>query len=80
VKANKAFAEKHRFGFPLLCDSDHSMAVAYGAAASTDARSPRRVTYIIDAEGRIEYAGAVSLFGIKSHVKTAIARLQETDP
>jgi peroxiredoxin len=56
------------------------MGMAYAAADSTSSRSARRVTYIIDAEGRIEYAVAVSLFGIKSHVKTSIARLQGIDP
>ncbi|MFT7463496.1 MAG: peroxiredoxin Q/BCP [Pseudohongiellaceae bacterium] len=79
IEANRAFTEKHNFGFPLLCDTERSLALAYLAADDKAARAPRRVTYIIDAEGKIEYAQAVSLFGIKAHVSASIARLKEED-
>ena len=29
---NKAFAEKFSFGYPLLCDTNRAMGLAYGAA------------------------------------------------
>lgn len=77
VEANRAFAEKHDFGFALLCDTERALGLAYRAAEGSNARTPRRITYIIDAEGRIEYAEAVSLFGIKAHVRASIARLKE---
>ena len=79
VAANKAFAEKHGFGFPLLCDTERTMGLAYHAADDLAARAPRRITYIIDAEGLIEFAEAVSLFGIKAHVNASIARLKGQD-
>ncbi|GEM_PF-1763514 len=79
VAANKAFADKHGFGYPLLCDTERTMALAYHAADDRAARAPRRITYIIDAEGLIEHAEAVSLFGIKAHVNASIARLKGHD-
>jgi thioredoxin-dependent peroxiredoxin len=51
---NAAFAEKHQFGFPLLSDSDHLVAIAYGACSGTDARYPDRVSFLIDEHGMIE--------------------------
>jgi len=51
---NAAFAEKHQFGFPLLSDSDHAVAVAYGACSGADARYPDRVSFLIDEHGMIE--------------------------
>lgn len=79
VAANKAFAEKHGFGFPLLCDTERTMGLAYRAADDRAARAPRRITYIIDAASLIEYAEAVSLFGIKANVNASIARLKDQD-
>ena len=51
---NNAFAEKHQFGFPLLSDRDHAVAIAYGACAGADARYPDRVSFLIDEHGVIE--------------------------
>jgi thioredoxin-dependent peroxiredoxin len=51
---NAAFAEKHQFGFPLLSDSAHAIATAYGACTGTDARYPDRVSFLIDEHGMIE--------------------------
>jgi peroxiredoxin Q/BCP len=51
---NAAFAEKHRFGFPLLSDSDHTVAIAYGACSGAAARYPERVSFLIDERGMIE--------------------------
>ena len=49
---NARFAAKHDFGFPLLCDTDLTMSVAYGAAAA-GARAAKRAGVIIDADGTI---------------------------
>jgi thioredoxin-dependent peroxiredoxin len=51
---NAAFERKHRFGFPLLSDSDHAVAIAYGACSGADARYPDRVSFLIDENGMIE--------------------------
>jgi peroxiredoxin Q/BCP len=51
---NAAFARKHQFGFPLLSDTDHAVATAYGACSAVDARYPDRVSFLIDEHGMIE--------------------------
>ena len=51
--ANKAFAEKFNFNFPLICDTDRSIGTAYGANADP-AKGAARVGVVIDANGRIK--------------------------
>jgi peroxiredoxin Q/BCP len=51
---NAAFADKHQFGFPLLSDTDHAVAIAYGACSGPDARYPDRVSFLIDEHGVTE--------------------------
>jgi peroxiredoxin Q/BCP len=55
---NKRFAEKQNFPFPLLCDTDHSIGLAYGAADSAKDEYARRIAYVIDEEGKIAQAHA----------------------
>jgi len=50
---NAAFARKFSLPFPLLCDTDKSLALAYGAADDRSARTPRRVSCLIDEQGRV---------------------------
>ncbi|HXC53385.1 MAG TPA: peroxiredoxin [Candidatus Limnocylindrales bacterium] len=54
--ANKAFAEKFGFGYPLLCDTDRRIGMAYGACDSPSAGHARRITYVIDESGIIRHA------------------------
>ena len=75
--ANKAFADKHGFPFQLLCDTDKSMSIAYRACRSRRSLFPDRITYIIDAQGRIEAGERVS--DIAAHVEAATARLCSLD-
>lgn len=51
---NAGFAKKHQFKFPLLSDTDHAVALAYGACSDADARYPDRVSFLIDEHGTIE--------------------------
>ena len=51
---NATFADKHQFGFPLLSDTDHAVAIAYGACTGADARYPDRMSFLIDQHGMIE--------------------------
>lgn len=51
-----AFAHRFCFPFRLLCDADRQLAIAYGAAESPRDQYPRRLTYVIGAEGMIEQA------------------------
>ncbi len=37
----------------ILCDADHSIAVAYGAAESTDQEKPSRLSVLIGPDGKI---------------------------
>src|SRR5260370_2275550 len=52
---NAAFEQKHQFGFPLLSDIDHAVAIAYCACSGAHARYPDRVRFLIDHHGLIEY-------------------------
>jgi peroxiredoxin Q/BCP len=54
VASNAAFARKHNFGFRLLSDITHEVALAYGACDSLKARYAERISFLIDTEGRIE--------------------------
>lgn len=53
---NRAFAEKFEFPYRLLSDPDRAAALAYGACDSVSDAYPRRITYVIGADGRIEQA------------------------
>jgi thioredoxin-dependent peroxiredoxin len=55
---NKAFAEKYKFPFPLLCDTERKIGVAYGAADSTKDEYARRIAYLIDEQGKVAQAHA----------------------
>jgi len=50
---NAAFAKKFALPFPLLCDTDRSVAIKYGAADDASARSARRISCLIDEAGRV---------------------------
>jgi peroxiredoxin Q/BCP len=54
---NAAFRQKFSFPYDLLCDIDRSMSLDYGAVDSADAR-PKRISYLIDGQGRIKKAYA----------------------
>lgn len=54
VADNAAFARRHDFGFRLLSDTTHEVALAYGACDSLKARYPERISFLIDTNGRIE--------------------------
>ena len=51
--ANAAWKQKHGFVFPLLCDTDRALAIAYGAAEDGNARTARRVAVLIDPTGKV---------------------------
>jgi peroxiredoxin Q/BCP len=54
VESHTKFAEKHGFKFPLLADTDKSVAAAYGTLGPLG--FPRRSVFIIDADGVVRYA------------------------
>ncbi|MGH7934191.1 MAG: peroxiredoxin [Candidatus Binataceae bacterium] len=53
IEDNAAFAQKHGFNFPLLCDTSRELALAYGACADSKARNPERISFLIDETGII---------------------------
>jgi thioredoxin-dependent peroxiredoxin len=57
--SHRAFAEKFGLGFPLLVDTDRTIAESYGATRASEGNRPprvRRSTFVIDEEGRIAHA------------------------
>jgi thioredoxin-dependent peroxiredoxin len=56
VEKNAKFAQKFEFDFPLLCDVDRKIGVAYGAADDAKASSAKRITYLIGKDGKIRKA------------------------
>ena len=54
--ANRKFAEKFQFDFPLLCDTDRKLGLAYGAADDASAGSAKRISYLIGKDGKIRKA------------------------
>jgi peroxiredoxin Q/BCP len=53
---NRKFAEKFSFPFPLLCDVDRQIGLAYGAADSEKDEYARRIAYVIDEDGKVAQA------------------------
>jgi len=54
VEDNAAFAKKFSFPYPLLCDTSREIGMAYGACDSPDDEYAKRITYVIDPEGKIK--------------------------
>jgi len=50
---NSAFASEQGFSFPLLCDTDLTVAIAYGAAADASAGKASRIAALIGEDGKI---------------------------
>jgi peroxiredoxin Q/BCP len=53
VAENAAFAQKYSFPFPLLCDTDRKIGLAYGACDDPKAGYAKRISYLIDENGKI---------------------------
>ena len=58
VDENKAFVDKFSYPFPLLCDTDRTMGMAYGAASEPTTKHARRISYVIGPDGIISQAHA----------------------
>lgn len=54
LASHEKFASKHGFRFPLLADTDKSVAAAYGTLGPLG--FPRRSVFVVNAEGVITYA------------------------
>lgn len=56
IADNRAFAEAQGLPFPLLCDVERRVGLAYGACERASDAFPRRITYVIGPDARIERA------------------------
>lgn len=50
------FAQKFGFNFPLLSDTTREVGLAYGAADDAAAQYAKRISYLIDPQGRVKKA------------------------
>ncbi len=76
MKTNAAFVQKEKFPFPLLSDEKREAGLAYGACDTAEARSARRISYVIGADGRIERA--YSAVSPASHAREVLGFLEGT--
>ena len=53
IEANAKFALDQGFSYPLLCDTEREVCLAYGACKSSSDSSAKRITYVIDPDGKI---------------------------
>lgn len=53
VSMRMLFAEAQEFPYPLLCDTERTVCMAYGACASASDKSAKRHTYVIGQDGLI---------------------------
>jgi peroxiredoxin Q/BCP len=76
VETNAAFVRKEAFPFPLVSDERRRVGLAYGACDSPDARSARRISYVIGGDGRVQAAYPSVSPG--SHAREVLAFLAES--
>lgn len=74
VEENKAFVDKFSFPFPLLCDTERSLGMAYGACASPDAAHANRITVVVGPDGKV--ARVYPEVSAKTHPEQVLAGLQ----
>ncbi len=70
---NAAFAQKYQFPYPLLCDTTRAIGLAYGACDDTKAGYAKRISYVIDEQGKI--AKAYDSVSPKNHPAEVLADL-----
>ena len=71
-KDNKAFAEKFSFTYPLLCDVNKDIALAYHAIKSADDKHAARISYVIGEDGKI--LESIESVDTKNHSKDLCSR------
>jgi peroxiredoxin Q/BCP len=81
-ETHESFRKEHHVPFPLVADTNHALAEAYGATASVIGKllgRASRITYLIDKSGRIAGVFKAEL-SAKTHldgIREAIARLDQ---
>jgi len=75
VAKQKEFADKHRFGFPLLSDADGTVARQFGVRRRIAALRVRRETFVIGTDRRVLEV-IHSELSMDSHADRALAALR----
>ena len=70
---NKAFAEKFNFPYPLLCDVNQEIALAYEAVKGPEDEYASRITYVIGED--VNILEAISQVDTKTHSGDLCSRL-----
>lgn len=74
--SHQKFAQKHRLPFPLLADAGGKVRKLYEVPKAFLGLLPGRVTFVLDAEGRIAYIFN-SMSGATDHVRNTKDVLQQ---
>ena len=77
-KSHQRFREKYNLTFPLLCDTDHKLAEAYGVWGEKNmygrkTMGVKRTTFVIDEQGRV--AHVFNKVSVAEHSKEVIDTL-----
>lgn len=64
---------KNGFTFPILCDTDKAVGIAYGAAKDATASYPGRMTAVIGPDGTLEQL--ITKVDVKTHAATVLESL-----
>lgn len=66
--------KKEGFPFPLLSDTKRECGLAYGAAETPDARSARRISYVIgwEPDGKAKILAAYPSVSVASHAREVL--------
>jgi len=75
VEKQKEFSDKHHFGYPLLSDTDGTVARQFGVQRSIATLGIRRKTFVIDTD-RTVLEVIASEVSFKSHADRALALLR----
>ena len=78
VEEQRTFADTEGFGYPLISDADKSIGSRYHAEREPgedyyEYGLPRRITYLIDPEGRIAAAYDLAGQDLPSHAAQVVA-------
>jgi peroxiredoxin Q/BCP len=76
VDKQKRFSDKHEFDFPLLSDTDKSVARAYGVRRGPGLIPNKRTTFVIGTDGLIKTVIS-SETNMNAHADRALAALRE---
>ena len=78
AESHRAFSQKQRLPFPLLCDPDGTVAKRYGVS-KTFGLIPGRATFVIDPQRTVRLAYSDLLNG-KAHAEKALQLLHQQHP